>query len=240
MIDTGKVIIMFFKRFVAMLLAVSMLMPQVAFADPFAKASASYRALFSKYVTPDFVRGVYVDKSATIDNWCLRDTWVNPETGKLCRDGTERPLYKFVIPQAIYSTAGGGGSSSATMRAHSKKAPVTNTQLAAVASAAADAMSAPGAFTRMGLAFDARGRPADVFTPEAVTCDALGWVLKTSCETLALTTKKERQTAYCISELLNKQVVAQTGHTLVALNDDYGRDAVAAALRDAARYFAKS
>lgn len=104
------------KRLVAILLALSLCMPHVAFADPLAGMSASYRALFNKYITPDFVRGVYLDKSWTIDQWCRTATEPMPSTGKPCRDGVERPLYKFVIPQVVYHSQGGTSSVAAAMR----------------------------------------------------------------------------------------------------------------------------
>lgn len=102
-----------FKRLVAILVAASLCMPHVAFADPLAGMSASYKELFGKYITPDFVRGVYIDKSLSVDGWCMRDQWVNPQTGKRCRDGIERPLYKFVIPQIVYQSKGGTNSTAA-------------------------------------------------------------------------------------------------------------------------------
>ncbi|MBI5457653.1 hypothetical protein HY971_02925 [Candidatus Kaiserbacteria bacterium] len=113
-----------FKRLVAMLLAVSLCMPHVAFADPLGGMSASYKALFSKYITPDFVRGVYIDKSLSVDSWCMRDQWVNPQTGKRCRDGTERPLYKFVIPQIVYQSQGGTNSTAAAVRNRRSASPL--------------------------------------------------------------------------------------------------------------------
>src|SRR3989344_1295043 len=104
------------KRLLAIFVALSLLLPNIALSDPLAGMSASYREMFSKYITPDYVRSVYVDKSLTVDNWCRFDTWVNPKTGKVCRDGVDRPMYQFVVPQVVFGSVGGSNASASPMR----------------------------------------------------------------------------------------------------------------------------
>lgn len=117
------------------------------------------------------------------------------------------------------------------MATKKRRQKVSNADLARIARAAVAAMGSDASFTRSGLSFEASGKPAKVLSPEAVRCDALGWILKSAHSFIGA------RHFYAASELINAQIVFTTGRSLVSINDEDGREAVVAALENAARHF---
>lgn len=103
--------------------------------------------------------------------------------------------------------------------------------LVKIALSAAAAMEDPKAFTNQGVAYDKDGNPAQVYGDEAVTRDALGWVLKKAYDEVGTSGM-----ALKASEMIGEVIFQKTGQSIITLNDDErgGRERVIAALRGAA------
>jgi hypothetical protein len=220
---------MLLKRIIVGLITLALLTPSVVISPRYAYGSPR----LDKLITYDAARNVFVDKAMTVDNWCRLGMAPVPTTGKLCREGIDHAAILLVIPQTNMYARAIVRLKSGTMRREQRR-DISRTQLAYIAEAAADTMCAPAAVTRLGLSFDRSGRPVSVFSQDAVKCDALGWIIKKSCDELAIN-KHNRKIAYRVSEILDQKVIELTGCTLVTLNDEYGRSAVIAALRVVAK-----
>ncbi|HRH24486.1 MAG TPA: hypothetical protein PK109_02775, partial [Candidatus Paceibacterota bacterium] len=101
--------------------------------------------------------------------------------------------------------------------------------IADIALAAAEAMGSNERYTPDKLSCRSDGSPVSVWGDSADMRDALGWILKKSCdhEKIAdIGVRQVRNAAYQVSELLNEQVIALTGRSLVTISSDDGREAV--------------
>ena len=147
------------------------------------------------------------------------------------------PSNKLVVPQAVYASFQSGSTSATSVRRKSGKEKkvrqITPDELARIAEQVAYSIEQPDTFTQRGLAYDDVGRPTPVLSPSATQCDALGWVLKWSYPVLQLNVDPA---AYRASELLNEHIKKLTGRSLVAINDEQGRQAVMRALKEVARH----
>lgn len=227
---------MWLKRFIVALVSLAMITPSVIVAAPYTYGRPDFTAAYLKY---DAKRNVFLDTAGASDNICrLMQREAHEKTGSYdhpCAQARIVPALRLVLPQTdIYNSSVTGSSSAAMRNSGGKSFKVTNVELAQIAQAAADAMASPNAFARFGLAFDARGRPTDVFKHSAVRCDALGWVYKKSCEAFGVRTKHERAVVHRVAQLLNQQVIRRTGRSMVAINDEDGREAIVGILKSIA------
>lgn len=226
---------MLIKRIIVALLSLAILAPNIVIAAPYTHGTKEFRDLYFKY---DAKRNVFLDSAGASDNICrLMQFEAYQNTGSYdhrCAQPLLVPALKLIMPQTVYGSATCAKTASAAGMRTGRKVSIPKPQLAYIADAAAEAMTSPTTFTRLGVAFDRCGRPTGVFSDDAVKCDALGWILKKSCDELALT-KKNRHIAYRVSEILNKEVLRLTGRSIVALNDEEGRTAIVGALREVAK-----
>lgn len=234
------------RRLIVALITISLLTPAVSIAAPdFLKTSDYFRDQVFKY---DGQLGVFVNKTDYPDNICrlihdyslrsMLDAAYKKNSG--CAGAYYVPPVRFVIPQVVYSSSGGGSTSAAAIRKSSKtKFEICNADLVIVAENVAAKMGSPAAFTTQGLAFDSGGNPTDVYGPDVATCDVLGWIIRESSVRFGVTAVRlnDRQIADRVSRLLNNEVVRETGRTLVAINDEQGREAVIVVLHRVAQVF---
>lgn len=224
---------MIFKRLIVALMAVALLMPSVVVAAPIGMfGTPAFQKMWFRF---DANRGAWLNYSARSDNICRTarsNNWRDPVSSRACWEPVVMRGTLLPLPNMQVFSASGSPQFSAPIR--KAKIAITNVDLAKIAYAAADAMSSPEAFMRGGLSYDARGTPADVFSDEAVRCDALGWILRKSCEVLGIHEQRDRRYAYQVSERINNAVLRRTGKTLVAINDEHGREAIACVLRKVA------
>ena len=109
---------MLIKRFLAALMVLSILVPEIIIAAP---GGYDRHPLFKGYITYDAERGVFVDTSARMDMWCRISQWRDPATGRRCGDPRDVPALRLVIPQSVYSPLVSGSSSSAAIRYRNAK-----------------------------------------------------------------------------------------------------------------------
>jgi hypothetical protein len=111
---------MIIKRFLVALVALSILTPNVTIAAPYGYNDPA----FYNYFKYDVERGVFIDTTARMDNWCRMSEWRDPATGRRCGDPREIPPIRLVSFRTDLFRDSGRGSSVGTMRYRSAKEKV--------------------------------------------------------------------------------------------------------------------